>query len=106
MIGYFLSKKIIIVGMSKNLFFLILFISPIMLKAQEKKRVRDYGVKIGVMRTGKLNSITDVAGVKVGQTTLIKADSIRTRRNGDSALRWKHFSAKSSCCSVCWKWFW
>lgn len=55
--------------MSKNLFFLILFISPIMLKAQEKKRARDYGVKIGVMTTGKLNSITDVARVKVGQTT-------------------------------------
>src|SRR6185437_9506221 len=78
MIGYFLSKKIIIVGMSKNLFFLILFISPIMLKAQEKKRARDYGIKIGVIQTGKLNSITDVAGVKVGQTTLIKGDSIRT----------------------------
>jgi len=66
------------VGMSKNLFFLILFISPIMLKAQEKKRARDYDVKIGVMTTGKLNSITDVAGVKVGQTTMIKGDSIRT----------------------------
>src|SRR6185437_12142526 len=78
MIGYFLAKKIIIVSMSKNLFFLILSISPIMLKAQEKKRARDYGVKIGVMQTGKLNSITDVAGVKVGQTTLIKDDSIRT----------------------------
>ncbi len=46
--------------------------------AQEKKRARDYGVKIGVMQTGKLNSITDVTGVKVGQTTLIKGDSIRT----------------------------
>ena len=46
--------------------------------AQEKKRARDYGLKIGVMQTGKLNSITDVTGVKVGQTTLIKGDSIRT----------------------------
>jgi len=49
-----------------------------MLKAQPKKRARDYGVKIGVMQTGKINSITDVAGVKVGHTTLIKGDSIRT----------------------------
>lgn len=64
--------------MFKNLIFLILFIFPTMLKAQEKKRARDYGVKIGVMQTGKLNSITDVAGVKVGHTTLIKGDSIRT----------------------------
>ncbi len=30
------------------------------------------------MKTGELNSITDVAGVKVGQTTLIKGDSVRT----------------------------
>jgi D-aminopeptidase len=64
--------------MFKNSVFLILFIFPIMLKAQEKKRTRDYGVKIGVMQTGKLNSITDVAGVKVGHTTLIKGDSVRT----------------------------
>ena len=49
-----------------------------MVQAQQKKRSRDYGVKIGVMSTGKLNAITDVSGVKVGQTTLIKADSIRT----------------------------
>ena len=63
--------------MFKN-FLLILFIFPTMLKAQEKKRARDYGVKIGVMQPGKLNAITDVAGVKVGQTTLIRGDSIRT----------------------------
>lgn len=50
------------------------FVSP----AQKKKRARDYGVKIGVLSTGKLNAITDVAGVKVGHTTLIKGDSIRT----------------------------
>ncbi len=57
---------------------IILFILPLMAQAQQKKRARDYGVKIGVMPTGNLNAITDVAGVKVGQTTLIKDDSIRT----------------------------
>lgn len=56
---------------------LILFILPTMVQAQQK-RARDYGVKIGVMQTGKLNAITDVKGVTVGQTTLIKGDSIRT----------------------------
>lgn len=45
---------------------------------QTKKRARDYGIKIGVIATGKLNSITDVKGVKVGHTTLIEGDSIRT----------------------------
>ena len=49
-----------------------------MLKAQQKKRARDYAINIGVMQPGKLNSITDVRGVKVGHTTLIKGDSIRT----------------------------
>lgn len=35
-------------------------------------------IRIGVMKPGKLNAITDVPGVKVGHTTLIVADSIRT----------------------------
>lgn len=57
---------------------IFLFILPGMLQAQNKKRVRDYGITIGVMPTGKLNAITDVEGVKVGHTTLIRGDSIRT----------------------------
>ena len=47
-------------------------------QAQNKKRARDYGINIGVINPGKLNSITDVAGVKVGHITLIKGDSVRT----------------------------
>ncbi len=35
-----------------------------------QKRLRDYGIKIGEIKTGKLNSITDVTGVKVGHLTL------------------------------------
>ncbi|MBS1610518.1 MAG: P1 family peptidase [Bacteroidetes bacterium] len=46
--------------------------------AQPTKRARDYGIKIGVIPTGKSNAITDVTGVKVGHTTLIGGDSIRT----------------------------
>jgi D-aminopeptidase len=46
--------------------------------AQNPKRFRDFGINIGVLPTGKYNAITDVAGVKVGHQTLIKADSIRT----------------------------
>ncbi|HPS96348.1 MAG TPA: P1 family peptidase, partial [Bacteroidales bacterium] len=38
----------------------------------------DYGVKIGVMKTGKNNAITDVPGVKVGHKTLISGEDIRT----------------------------
>lgn len=46
--------------------------------AQEKKRAREYGIKIGVLEIGKQNSITDVKGVKVGHTTIVSGDAIRT----------------------------
>ena len=64
--------------MVKRVSFIILLIVPCLIQAQERRRVRDYGVKIGVMQPGKLNTITDVAGVKVGHTTLISGDSIHT----------------------------
>lgn len=35
-----------------------------------QRRLRDYGVKIGKLEPGILNSITDVKGVKVGHKTL------------------------------------
>lgn len=44
----------------------------------QHKRVRDYGIEIGVLKTGKNNAITDIEGVRVGHTTLIIGDSIRT----------------------------
>lgn len=64
--------------MSNKLLIIILLITTIQVRSQEKKRVRDYGVRIGVMQPGKLNAITDVPGVKVGHTTLISGDSIHT----------------------------
>lgn len=53
---------------SKFLISILLFIIPISTFSQ--KRLRDYQVKIGIMKTGKWNAITDVPGVKVGQITL------------------------------------
>jgi D-aminopeptidase len=47
-------------------------------QTETRPRVRDLGVKVGVLPPGPLNAITDVAGVKVGQTTLIRGDNIRT----------------------------
>lgn len=47
------------------------------LQAQQK-RMRDYGIKIGVMPSGELNAITDVNGIKIGQVTLIDGEDIRT----------------------------
>ena len=44
----------------------------------QKKTARDLGITIGVLPTGALNAITDVAGVKVGHTTIVKGDNVRT----------------------------
>lgn len=37
-----------------------------------RPRVREVGIKIGVLQTGRNNAITDVEGVRVGHTTLIQ----------------------------------
>lgn len=39
-----------------------------------QKRIRDYGVEIGRMKTGPRNAITDVEGVTVGHVTLSEGD--------------------------------
>lgn len=41
-------------------------------------RVRDLGVVVGVLPPGPLNAITDVAGVAVGHTTIIRGSDVRT----------------------------
>lgn len=46
--------------------------------AAQRARARDLGVKPGVFAPGPLDAITDVAGVKVGQTTIIRGDNVRT----------------------------
>ena len=48
--------------------------------AQEpsRPRARDLGVAPGVFKPGPFNAITDVAGVRVGHTTVLEGDSIRT----------------------------
>ena len=43
-----------------------------------RPRARDLGIEVGILPPGKLNAITDVAGVRVGHTTLIKGDNVRT----------------------------
>src|SRR5215510_1427921 len=45
---------------------------------EARPRARDLGIKVGVLPPGPLNAITDVAGVKVGHTTLVRGDNIRT----------------------------
>lgn len=44
----------------------------------QQKILRDYGIDIGILRTGRNNAITDVKGVRVGHVTRIEGDNIRT----------------------------
>jgi D-aminopeptidase len=46
--------------------------------ADSRPRIREAGVVIGILPAGPLNAITDVAGVRVGQTTLIRGETVRT----------------------------
>lgn len=47
-------------------------------QSERRPRIRELGIQIGVLPPGPANAITDVAGVRVGHTTLIKGDSVRT----------------------------
>jgi D-aminopeptidase len=43
-----------------------------------RPRASDLGLKIGILPASPLGAITDVAGVAVGHTTIIRGDNIRT----------------------------
>ena len=44
----------------------------------ERRRARELGIVLGTLPTGERNAITDVAGVRVGHTTLVQGDAVRT----------------------------
>jgi len=56
----------------------MIFSASVVSAAEARPRLRDLGVTVGVLSPGPINAITDVAGVRVGQTTIIKGDTIRT----------------------------
>ncbi|MCA1577613.1 MAG: P1 family peptidase [Acidobacteria bacterium] len=47
-------------------------------QSQNRPRAREAGIKVGVLSPGLLNAITDVGGLLVGHTTLIRGDDVRT----------------------------
>lgn len=47
-------------------------------QAVHRPRARETGIIFGILPTGPLNAITDVAGVKVGEVTLIEGANVRT----------------------------
>ena len=58
---------------------LLLLLLAASLTAQERRpRARDIGITVGSFPPGPLNAITDVPGVRVGQTTIFGGDSINT----------------------------
>ena len=43
-----------------------------------RPRARELGIRPGVLEPGPLNAITDVAGVRVGQVTIVEGEDVRT----------------------------
>ncbi len=64
--------------MQKEIYIILLTVLPFFAEAQNNPRLRETGIKIGVLPAGKQNAITDVPGVKVGHKTLISGESVRT----------------------------
>jgi D-aminopeptidase len=48
------------------------------MQSDNRPNAPQLGVKVGVLPSGRLDAITDVAGVKVGQTTIRRGDNVRT----------------------------
>jgi D-aminopeptidase len=58
--------------------FATLLIMSSMSHAEHRPRAREAGITFGILPTGPLNAITDVAGVKVGQVTINEGRTIHT----------------------------
>ncbi len=57
----------------------VIFIMPVNSQTSlDRPRARQAGVIVGSLSPGPLNAITDVAGVRVGHTTVVEGDRIRT----------------------------
>lgn len=57
---------------------ILVFLMAPSAQTQNRPRAREAGVIVGILPTGPLNAITDVDGVLVGHTTIIRGDNIRT----------------------------
>jgi D-aminopeptidase len=54
------------------------FVSAQTTTSNTRPRASDLGLKVGILPTGPLNAITDVAGIEVGHATIINGDKVRT----------------------------
>lgn len=62
-----------------------------------RPRLRDLGFTIGRLPTGPLNAITDVAGVAVGHTTIVR-DEPRVARTGVTVVHCRPVEASADLC--------
>src|ERR1044071_7393271 len=58
--------------------FILLTITSLHASTQTRPRARELGITVGILPTGTLNAITDVDGVLVGHSTIVRGDNIRT----------------------------
>jgi D-aminopeptidase len=58
--------------------FVFLLAGAVHLAPEERPRLREFGIKTGILEPGPLNAITDVSGVAVGHVTLIRGKDVRT----------------------------
>ena len=69
-----MNKQIIIPS-----FLALIFVFGFDVHSQEQRpRARDIGVEIGILPPGQWNAITDVPGVRVGHSTIIRGEDVRT----------------------------
>ena len=52
--------------------------SDVQRSEESRPRARDIGLIVGIFEPGEMNAITDVGKVKVGHTTVVRGDDIRT----------------------------
>jgi D-aminopeptidase len=64
--------------MKHLIIFALLMLVGLTAAAQNRSRARELGIKVGILSPGPLNAITDVNGVLVGHTTIIRGDNVRT----------------------------
>ncbi len=73
-----MSKDASFSAVKANLLLVFLLFGTSVGAQTQRPRARDIGISVGSIPTGPLNAITDVAGVRVGQTTIARGDSINT----------------------------
>ena len=69
-------------GYIRFIFAIILLIIPALFgqstTTNRRPRALDLRLKVGILPSGRLDAITDVAGVQIGHTTIVLGDNIRT----------------------------